>query len=102
MPPAKKKPAPRPKPAAPVQSVFQGGSFLVDAQAEEEADHEIQPTLSMSDLDLDVSYVGMFQPAPQGERDQTGSQQFFQSPAGWTGHDNDLDPKYESYQDDSY
>jgi stress response protein SCP2 len=82
-----------------MQTAFQGGNWVSNTQAEKEADPEVQQTLSMSDLDLDVSYLGVFQPSPQVERDTISYPQL--SSAGWTPYDGDLDPWYETYQSDS-
>lgn len=63
--PASKKPAPKPTLAANMQSAAIGKKPAEAAQSEPELDMEVKQPLSMSSLDLDASYVGVFQ-SPQG------------------------------------
>ncbi|OOQ87664.1 hypothetical protein PEBR_16019 [Penicillium brasilianum] len=71
MAPARKRPAPKPTLAANMQSAAIGKKPAEAVQSEPELDMEVKQPLSMSSLDLDASYVGVFL-SPQGPQNHEG------------------------------
>ncbi|KAJ5364813.1 uncharacterized protein N7496_010526 [Penicillium cataractarum] len=68
MAPARKEPAPKPSPAANMQSASSGEVSANATESEPESYPEPQKPFRMSDLDLDVSYVGVFELSPHEPR----------------------------------
>lgn len=105
MAPARKEPAPKPRPAADMQSASSGETSANATKYEPESDPGPQKPLKMSDIDLDVSYVGVFKLSPHEPRPrwpEIWHESGTPYPPGWTATDLDQDLRYENYQIEHY